>query len=71
MRAALAIVLMILATAALALDQRLYVPSVVPPIGGTGRDQLLIPNMGAPAPPNPCTGAIDLSEGCPQPMLGL
>ena len=21
--------------------------------------------------PNPCTGAIDLSLGCPQPMLGL
>ena len=26
---------------------------------------------GSPTPPAGCTGAIDLTLGCPQPMLGL
>lgn len=26
---------------------------------------------GGGAPPSSCTGTIDLTEGCPQPMLGL
>lgn len=70
MRVALALILMLMAGAALAVDQRLYVPGVVPPIGGTGRDQLLIPDQGTVVPPPACSNSLDFSDGCNSQYIG-
>lgn len=59
----------LLATAVYALDQRLYVPGAND-FGGSGTEQRLENNTGGtPPPPVGCSGAIDLTNGCPMPML--
>lgn len=64
-----AIALLLAAPAAYAVDQRLSVPGIIQPLGGTGRDQLLIPYQ-SPGPPPACSNSLDFSDGCNSQYIG-
>lgn len=71
MRIVIATILLLMAGAAFAVDQRLYVPGTIPsPIGGTGRDQNLgvIGNAGGGG--GGCSNSLDFSDGCNSQYIG-